>query len=223
MKKGKRVLSIVCAAALVLSFSGCGNKVSTREIKWPESDLATMLPEPTTLRGEILKNNYELFSVDISKSSEDDYEEYVEACKDKGFTVDAEEGEEKYSAFNEDGYRLQLTYHSSGKYFEIELNEPWFEPGATFSWPTTGVGALLPEPASNVGRIKNDESDFFNAYVGESTIDDYNDYIDECIDAGFDVANYRTETHFDAKNEAGDFLSIIYEGFDTFYIDLNAY
>ncbi len=223
MKKGKSVVSIVCVAALVLSLSACGNNVSTRDIEWPTSDLASMLPVPTTLKGEIIKNNYDLFSVEISKSSEEDYEDYVEACKDKGFTVDAEEEDEKYSAFNEDGYILTLTYHPNDKYFAIELDEPWYEAGATFSWPPAELGDLLPEPASNVGKIKNDSSDYFKAYVGDSTLDDFNDYIDACIDAGFDVDYFRSDTHFDAKNEAGDSLSIIYEGFDTFYIDLSAY
>lgn len=40
----------------------------------------------------------------------DDYRNYINDCKDKGFTIDLDESGSSYSAYNDNGFKLVIDY-----------------------------------------------------------------------------------------------------------------
>lgn len=129
-KKGKgRGCLIAIVAVIVIAIIGgisqCGGKKEeVHQLNWPDSALAAMLPEPGTDKGEVLMDSAGYLSVDLEQRSEEDFNKYVEACKDKGFTVDYSSASSSYYADNEDGYHLSLIYADSRGEISIQLSAP---------------------------------------------------------------------------------------------------
>ena len=65
-----------------------GSSVDISEFEWNNITLAEMLPEPESNLGSYLINTEDYFSVDVHEMSKDAYKEYVDDCREKGFTVD---------------------------------------------------------------------------------------------------------------------------------------
>lgn len=59
-------------------------------ITWPETEMAKLLPVPTSTTGKIQSNDEDGFTVYIGGTSIEDYNAYVKSCEEKGFTVDAQ-------------------------------------------------------------------------------------------------------------------------------------
>lgn len=100
----------------------------------------------------------------------------------------------------------------------VEEGEP--KPLEKFTWPTKGVGALIPAPKSNMGQINWNDSNSFNIYVGNMTVDDFNAYIEECSNIGFDVDFQRGEDYYYAENLDSINLDIWYEENDIIQIQI---
>ena len=79
-------------------------------------------------------------------------------------------------------------------------------------WPTIGPATLIPQPNSSKGSIEINSHIQLFVYVGETSHDDYIDYVEQCIEMGFNVDYNRGDNVFDADNEIGDSLRVEYEG-----------
>lgn len=130
-KKGKGrgcliAVAVVIVIAIIGGISQCGvgEKEEVHQLNWPDSGLATMLPEPGTDKGEVSMDSVDYLSVDLEQRSEEDFNKYVEACKEKGFTVDYSSSSSSYYADNEDGYHLSLFYAESQDEISIQLSAP---------------------------------------------------------------------------------------------------
>lgn len=87
-----------------------------------------------------------------------------------------------------------------------------------FEWPNTGLGAKLPVPMwSNRGHIFLDSENTVWTQIGYSTLDDYNDYLKACQDAGFTL-NYFSlpDNMYYGENEEGCAILIIYSDYEYF-------
>lgn len=227
-KGGKGKLAGIAVVALVLIFvisriGSCGgsssSKTATKDLAWPTSGLATMLPEPPSKKGEVHANSDTRLWADIEECSAEQYTAYVEACKDKGFTVDAEAKTSSYVAYSGDGHKLRVSYSESSKEIGLTLDAP-IQMG-TISWPASGPASLIPAPASLAGKIDGDSSKYFHAYIGETDAAAYAAYVDACIAAGYDVDYYRGDTGFHADNANGVHVAVDYLGFNTMYITVD--
>ncbi len=94
------------------------------DIEWPDTDLAKMLPEPESKYGEIITDSAKSLYVNIGNVDEQQYDSYVKACTEKGFSIDHVRTSLNYSADNEEGYSLNLSYYSDDGYMSIMLNAP---------------------------------------------------------------------------------------------------
>lgn len=214
----KRAWFIIIAVILVLSVLGSISSNDTEKFEWNNFKLAQLLPEPKSNRGEILSDSEEILDIYVTDISSDEYDSYILECKDRGFTVESEKTKNSYTAFNENGYKLSLWYDDSEKELNIDLSAP--EEMGDLDWPTRGLGSLLPEPYSWTGKIVRDDSDYFSAIVGETPIDDFKDYIEECEDAGFTVNYSKNDNYFSAENEDGYKVYVKYTGFDTIEVTI---
>ena len=111
----KKVSIFVLCILFVLSLTACNGDA------WPTTGLGAMLPKPSS---GTVKNiiNDDSFYATVDKAKNDEFAKYIDACKEKGYTVDAKEDGDTYDAFNEDGYRLSLTSYSSNNSINIKHN-----------------------------------------------------------------------------------------------------
>lgn len=211
------VIVVIAAIAVISSISG--NK--SEKIKWDDIILSEQLPEPPKKNGKINDNTAEALSVEIYKISDKQFNNYVEACKAKGFTVDSESDySSSYDAYNAAGYKLSLGYYGSRDQMEIELEKP-IEMSA-ITWPTSKAGKQLPAPKSTTGKFSYENDDGFSVYIGNTSKDDYNSYVKACSDKGFMVNYNKDDNFYDADNNAGWHVSIKYEGNNIMSIDIDA-
>ncbi len=211
------VIVVIAAIAVISSISG--NK--SEKIKWDDIILSEQLPEPPKKNGKINDNTAEALSVEIYKISDKQFNNYVEACKAKGFTVDSESDySSSYDAYNAAGYKLSLGYYGSRDQMEIELEKP-IEMSA-ITWPTSKAGKQLPAPKSTTGKFSYENDDGFSVYIGNTSKDDYNSYVKACSDKGFTVNYNKDDNFYDADNNAGWHVSIKYEGNNIMSIDIDA-
>lgn len=224
-KRGKKrgcliALVVVVAIAIIGGISQCGGGEKDERLEWPTSGLAVMLPAPNSDKGSVVIDNAETFDASVDEWGKADYDDYVAQCVEKGFTVDAEDGGDSYEAYTEDGYHLSLNFYDGLEQMSVRLEAP-VEMGP-ISWPTAGVGALLPAPSSTTGQIAVDSSSQFTAYVGETDANAYASYVESCMGAGFTVDYDRGDTYFNASDASGNTLHLEHQGFDTMYISLYA-
>lgn len=82
-------------------------------ISWPTGTAGSLIPAPKSTTGKFDYEHDKSFSVYVGDTSQADYDEYVTACSDKGFTVDYDKGEKYYRADNAEGYHLSLSYEGN--------------------------------------------------------------------------------------------------------------
>lgn len=92
------------------------------EFEWPTFGAVTRIPVADwSSKGQILADSENTFWVQVGYSTQDDYNDYVKACQDAGFTEDYYNvaGYMYYGA-NADGYFVQLTYNEYDHYVAIQ-------------------------------------------------------------------------------------------------------
>lgn len=214
------LLSIILSFVLVLPyFSFFGSDASGREkYNWDEVVLADILPQPASPYGEIISNSEDYLSMDVTETTQDQYKDYIAACEAKGFTIDKESSDSNFSAFNETGYKLSLSYYDYSS--EMHINVDSAMEMETITWPETEMAKLLPVPTSTTGKIQSNDKDGFTVYIGGTSIEDYNAYVKSCEEKGFTVDAQKDDKHYTAKNAESYKLTVNYEGNNIVYISI---
>lgn len=193
--------------------------VGDENFEWPSHALATLLPPQTGKAGTVETANEETLEIMLLDMSSEEVKSYILECEKQGFTIDTEKEDTSFNGFNEDGYKLIISYNEM-KAMSITVNAPMKM--EEIAWPSSGPAKLIPKPASKEGKISSDYEWAFSVYVADMTIDDFNAYIDQCIDAGFEK-DYRSESSFSAYKGEDIDLSVSYEGFNTIRISVYDY
>ena len=231
-KSLRRAITVMIAVFVIIAAASAGFSaiVDSMESKarlqehsqtftWPDTGLSQQLPKPAQTTGKVLKDNQAGFSAEVSCSSEDEFNEYVKACEDAGFTVDSTGGSHSFRAYNEEGYYLDLFYYTSYYYMSIDLDPP-MEMEA-LDWPVSGMGSEIPRPKQLVGKVVSESDDYYSVYVGNTDLAAYKAYVTSCIKAGFDKDYSRSGDYFYGHNKAGDYLNVDYKGFNTMRITVS--
>ena len=214
----KKVLSLTICVVLAISLlAACSGGA---KYVWADVVMENILPEPPSEKGKFITNTTDSLWMDVDNISEKQFAEYIEACKNKGFTIDADSSGFSYRAYNASGYALSLYFASSSKQLNIDLKAPMEM--SEIKWPESAGGKLLPVPKSTVGKVVSETDKGFHIYIGNTTKQDYAAYIAECIAKGFDVDFNKSEKAYSAKNGDGWKVSITYEGFNIINIHLSA-
>ena len=214
-KKGWFIGIVVVLVLIILS---PGNSSNSEKIEWSAFELSSVLPEIDTNKGRVLTDSERTLNVYICNITNEEYKEYVDKCKDKGFTVESKKDGNDFEAFNNDGYKLSLWHNESDEELHIQLSVP--RELKEMEWPTTGLAALAPEPQSSIGKVERDDSEYFNVYVGNMDIDSFTDYVEQCQDEGFDIDYSKREKYFSAKNEDNYKIYVEYVGFNTIEVTI---
>ncbi|MGN0491994.1 DUF6591 domain-containing protein [Ruminococcus sp.] len=185
---------------------------------WADELLINCLPKPQSDKYELLDNTDEYLSVDVYEISKTEFLDYVKSCKEAGFTVETEVSDTSFFAYNQEGYKLNIDYNASEEKMHISVEAP--VEMSNIQWSDFNVNKIIPTPKSKTGIIEQDDEDGLKAYIGKTSISDYNEYVNECIKSGFNVDSDKSEKSFSAKNSEDYSLKIEYKGNSVVYIDL---
>lgn len=192
-------------------------KLIDEDFVWPQGKLGAKLPQREGVFGIIDINRSDYLKVVLQEIGESDFELYINECKEKGFVIDEESGKYTYSAYDTEGYKLKLSYDDV-RTLTITVEAPLEM--TEYKWPESKIAKSLPEPKSNYGYISTNWEDTFTIYVGNTTVEDFNKYVDECLDKGYDVDYSRYDRSFYGENKKGNNLHIEYQGYNTMYIHI---
>lgn len=209
-KNGISLLMVVLSFALMVPYF-CLFKIDLSDnskYEWKEIMLAELLPKPKSSYGEIISNSKDSLSLDVTNTNEKQYRKYIVACKNKGFTIDAETTEDDFDAYNDNGDKLSISYYDNEMHIDLDAA---MELGGLI-WSDSEMAKLLPVPKSTIGNVQQDNKNRFIAYIGETSIKEYNVYVKSCEDKGFNVDINKTEKVFSAKNGDAYTISVEYIG-----------
>ena len=211
----------VIVAVVVIAIAGrISGGSKSEKIDWDDMVLGAQLPQPPAKKGQIHTNTADELWVDIEKISGKQYADYVQACQTVGFTVDAKSNSSSFSAYNAEGYKLELSYYGNREGLSIQLEKP-MEMGP-ITWPDSEAGRQLPAPKSLTGKFSFEYDDNFFVYIGGTSRDDYNAYVSACRDKGFTVDYNKGDNYYRANNDAGWQVSIDYVGNQIMSIRIDA-
>ncbi len=180
------------------------------QFKWDDIVLKDIIPEPMSKDGEIIKNSEEGLSLDVYNIEEHQYDEYVDLCKENEFTIDTNQVTRSFSGFNTTGYELKLEYNTSKKKMSIRLNSPMKL--QEIEWPDNEYAKTIPVPESKLGKIEKNSEYGFIVYLGNTSKEDFKEYVKKCKEKGFSVNVKEDEKSFSAKNQDSYNVNIEYKG-----------
>lgn len=209
---------IAAIALIVIIKATSGGKSKGEKIEWSKIELRDQLPEPPSNKGTLYENSDEEMRVSLDGVSDDQYNNYLDACVEKGFTVDADKSSYSYKAYNADGYSLDMSRFGDG--LSITLKAPMkFD---SITWPSSTVGNMLPTPKSTIGKFSYEHEDSFFVYIGETSKADYDKYVADCSANGFNIGYDKGDTFYQADNAEGYHISLKYEGNNIMSVKIEA-
>lgn len=188
------------------------------ELEWEKHSVSSILPQPKSKEGKFNVEGEESAEIIVSKTSQDEFIEYCAACKELGYTIDAESGNDTYAAYDANGNRVSLSYTAGNKEMKIILKYPMkFK---DISWPTVGVGTLAPVPNSLSGNVAGDYDWSYTVYLENISREEYEEYEQKCIEAGFDkdIRNYENSLWADYSEDIS--IHVEYKGFNIMYVNV---
>lgn len=203
---------------VIASVTAISNKKGER-FDWADIVLSDYLPEPKSNKGEINYNSEENLSVYIYDTSKDEYKEYMSECKTFGYTQESVIDGNSYSAFSNEGYKLSLRFDEKDEEMSISLEAPIKID--TIKWPESELAKLLPAPKSSVGAIEINSSDSLLVYVGETPIEEFENYVNACSEKGFNIDFDKRDTFYSASDMYGNKLILKYESNKVISINLD--
>ena len=211
------ILAIVIISIISSIGKDKGNTKELANIDWTTLELHDFLPAPKEPYGEISVNNSMYMTIVLHDVDNKYIEDYKKLCIDDGYVIESDDNERVYEAFNQEGFKLRLLYFEE-KQLTIELSSP--EVMSEFSWPTTGLATLIPTTKSNYGRISFNNETTFIVHVGNTSIDDFNEYAELCKNNGFSDKYVKEEKFVNAFNGDGYELTMRYLGFNKIEVAL---
>lgn len=209
-------MCLVMACSMLAVLTSCDDSSIQEgvadEIIWSDLVLGQYIPEIKNVHGDIGSNLNHALSITIYNTNKEQFDAYKDECISVGYTIESVDDEKSYDAFNSDGYKLRIVYYDDGD-FHIQLDAP--EEMADFEWPSIGLGVLLPATKSTFGDISWDNSETFIVHVGNTPLNEYNEYVKLCQEKGFTVDYSKSDNYYSAKNSYGYELTVRYLGYNT--------
>lgn len=221
--KGLHTIFAIIAFVLIVPIISSGDGSLSPEyekIVWNDIVMHDILPEPNSNKGDVVTNNEEHLSIDIGKSSREDYSKYIEECKEKGFNVESKKDTDLYDAFNAEGYQLRVNYIDYNKEYNISLDAP-IEMKEN-AWVSTPLSKLVPEPTSKIGKVTENSEKYFTYCAGKTSKDEFSLYANSILNAGFSNDYQSEDDYFYGENAEGYKVDVRYKGNNVMEISLTA-
>lgn len=193
--------------------------IGDENFEWPSHAFADLIPRQDGKTGTVEVANEDTLRIMLYDVSSSEVKSYISECENAGFTIDVEKKDTSFNGFNADGHELSISYNEM-KAMSITVKAP--KKFAAINWPSSGPARMLPKPSLDKGIISIDYDWSFSVYIGNMTIDGFNDYVDKCEDKGF-AKDWRSDTYFSADKGKDISLTVEYVGFNTVYISITDY
>jgi hypothetical protein len=132
--KIEKLVQFSLAVLLASGLGACSSTQSTQNtiadaalemeygsIQWPSSGLGSMLPDPNAISGKIYSDTDTKFTAYVSDYSQDEYEDYIESCKECGFVWDEWTTADRFRAYDEAGDKVVLSLDSDDAVMRIDV------------------------------------------------------------------------------------------------------
>ncbi len=189
---------LAVSAVLSVPYLRMLNAKARNQLVWPETDLAARIPEADTKFGTVFLSTDEELFITAEDYDERKAQEYTLACKENGFTVDADNETDYYSAADSEGYVLELTCFTDEMVISLQAPADYSD----FTWPISDLASLLPAPPVSRGCIERDTSDTLHILIPDIDREVLRSYASEVKNAGFDQ-DYMSDENFFSGTSAG--------------------
>lgn len=100
-----------------------------KKLDWPTVGLSEKIPPAEFKYGKVFENSDKRLSVTIYHIAKDDFDKYVNACKNVGLVLEKEKLVNSFVSYSISGYEFELTYYEKENSIDIDLHEgERFEP-----------------------------------------------------------------------------------------------
>ena len=96
---------------------------SEEAVQWTEKEIGTEIDKP---EAEVIKVTLDLddyLCFDVYGVSESQFEEYIDLCKERGYTKDADKDEDSYDAERDDGYSVSIDYDQTDCIMDVSVSK----------------------------------------------------------------------------------------------------
>ena len=201
IKKRYIIIGVIVVLGLVGAIGSCGDEAVEESYDWPDSELAKMIPEPEGKITFVSSSNDEYLGADVD-CSDDDYKDYLAACKERGFIEKQDVSQVSdsyyYTASNKDGYELSLDYVTD--YMSISLKSPAFgkdENEDSESDEGSQAEETKAAKSSDSGKVSADFKEMMDEY--EDFMDEYIAFMEKYEDSSDTASMMKDYTKFMSK------------------------
>lgn len=197
----KKTIALILILLIALCcITGCGEtgdnpipsadpttEVVSGSLQWPKFGVCQLLPVPPASNGYINDDSSDEADIDVYEISQDQYNQYVAACQEKGFVIDYDYDDTDYEAWNEDGYYLWIDYDQDTQimnvwiYYDEDFGEDESEDldgetteaetAAPTEAPTEAPSTEAPTEAQKETGLRSDFKEAMDSY--EAFMDEY--------------------------------------------------
>ena len=223
INKNVKTRAIICGAIIIVytifilltgsifnvlnNITGGNSNSNETEIVWLDTGLMTKIPEIENKNGHIWDNNETELNMSLEDVSYKEFEEYITECKSLGYSINSTKDTNKYLAYNNDGYNLDLSHIGTTMY--IKLYAP-LKGEENFEWPTHQFASMIPKLDNKTGAIKTKEDNKLEFNLYEVEENEVEQYITDCENTGFSVDSKKENKSFEGFNSDGYKLTISY-------------
>lgn len=188
---------LIIVIVLSVAVANLSNKIKNTNEKnekynWPSNSIASLLPEPESDYGKIEYDSADSFSLDVYKTTAEEFNSYVSECKDKGFTVDYYGYDNYYSADSKNGYSLTVNYDEDEETMNISISESLekTEKETTQAKKEKTTKKENKKTAKNSGKVSPELKATLDSY--EAFFDEYVEFMEE-YNSSDDISSMMTE------------------------------
>ncbi len=149
------------------------------EISWPDSKAGNQLPAPESTIGKFAHEYDDNFFVYIGNTSKTDYNDYIKACSDMGFTVNYNKGDNYYYADNGEGWHISLKYEGNN-IMSIDIDAPSNKSAES----TAAVSETEKASEAKTEEIKSDDTELVDGMHKDfkKAMDSYEAFMNEYVE-----------------------------------------
>ncbi len=191
---------------------------NTQKVCWEEILLEDKIPHGKINKIRMFSNENDSLRFYAYNFTEEQYANYLQLCKDFGYTIDARETENSYESYNVDGYKLYISFLSYSKELQLILSDP--VKANNILWPNSPLLSNVPIPKSLIGEVLIEGGKQYAIRLLYLDKAYYNEYVDLCMSNGFNVDYQKYENVFRGTNEQGITINVEYEGLNIIFIEV---
>ncbi len=192
------VLIIAWIASLNIDGGSSSGSIGSigKEEAWPTQGFGSDLPKP---EGKIKYafSDKTGFNATITGVSQTGFDDYVKACKEKGYNVDEEVTSNKYEAYDADDNKLTVDFYDGRLSVDIDKAIVW----DVTRWPESEIAKVVPAPKAEKYSIQRISSNDLEIYAGELTKDQFVEYVLACQNAGYDGTYDSSRDYFYGRKD----------------------